>query len=95
MKYITQILSTAALATVFGTTGCSDAELASRNISKAADQFEINRRIVFYNGITGEYMLSIEGLCSLGHAQETQAVTVRARPARAATRSTSSGCLTT
>lgn len=27
--------------------------------------FEINRRIVFYNGITGEYMLTIEGRCSI------------------------------
>ena len=44
---------------------CSDdARVASHNISKAADNFEINRRIVFYNGITGEYMLTIEGLCS-------------------------------
>jgi hypothetical protein len=48
--------------------GCSaDADVASRNLSKAADMFEINRRIVFYNGITGEYMLTIEGLCSLGN----------------------------
>lgn len=45
--------------------GCeNDAKVASRNISQAADNFEINRRIVFYNGITGEYMLVIEGLCS-------------------------------
>ncbi|VVD75167.1 hypothetical protein PAQ31011_00829 [Pandoraea aquatica] len=44
---------------------CSDdARVASQNLSKAADNFEINRRIVFYNGITGEYMLTIEGLCS-------------------------------
>ncbi|BET09396.1 hypothetical protein [Pandoraea sputorum] len=44
---------------------CSnDANVASHNLSKAADNFEINRRIVFYNGITGEYMLTIEGLCS-------------------------------
>lgn len=42
----------------------SDADVASYNISKAADQFEINRRIVFYNGITGDYILTIEGLCS-------------------------------
>lgn len=56
--------------------GCTDADVASRNLSKAADMFEINRRIVFYNGITGEYMLSIEGLCSLGSAQETKAVIV-------------------
>lgn len=56
--------------------GCSDAQVASSNLSKAADNFEINRRIVFYNGITGEYMLSIEGLCSLGRAEETKAVAV-------------------
>lgn len=46
--------------------GCSrEAELASHNLSKAADQFEINRRIVFYDGINGSYLLSIEGLCSI------------------------------
>ena len=46
--------------------GCTDdATVASRNISKAADQFEIQRRIVFYNGITGDYLLSIEGRCSI------------------------------
>lgn len=47
--------------------GCSDANVASSNLSKAADQFEVSRRIVFYNGITGEYMMTIEGLCSLGN----------------------------
>lgn len=48
--------------------GCSsEANVASQNVSRAADQFEINRRIVFYNGITGEYILTIEGLCSLGN----------------------------
>lgn len=48
--------------------GCSrDADVASRNLSVAADQFELQRRIVFYNGITGGYMLTIEGLCSLGN----------------------------
>jgi hypothetical protein len=47
--------------------GCSDADVASSNLSKAADQFEITRRVVFYNGITGDYMLTIEGLCSLGN----------------------------
>lgn len=48
-------------------TACSDADVASANLSKAADQFEVTRRIVFYNGITGEYMLTMEGLCSLGN----------------------------
>lgn len=46
--------------------GCeSDATIAERNLTKAADQFEVNRRIVFYNGITDSYMLLIEGKCSM------------------------------
>lgn len=71
------IVGASVLTAVFGVAGCtSDASVASSNLSKAADNFEINRRIVFYNGITGEYMLSIEGLCSLGKASETNAVAV-------------------
>lgn len=42
-----------------------DAQVASKNTIKAADNFEINRRIVFYNGITDSYMLEIEGRCSV------------------------------
>lgn len=56
--------------------GCTDADIASYNLSKKADMFEINRRIVFYNGITGEYMLSIEGLCSLGNDSTTSEISV-------------------
>lgn len=48
--------------------GCSsDADIASENVSKAADNFEIERRIVFVNGITDKYLLVIEGRCSLGN----------------------------
>ncbi len=50
---------------VFLLSACSDAMVASSNLSKAADQFEINRRVVFYDAIQGSYILSIEGLCSL------------------------------
>jgi hypothetical protein len=58
--------------------GCSsDADVASRNLSQAADQFEIRRRIVFYNGITGGYILQIEGLCSLGPADKKLTVTCK------------------
>jgi hypothetical protein len=56
--------------------GCSDADVASRNLSKAADQFEVNRRIVFYNGITNDYILTIEGLCSLGNNDKSKQITV-------------------
>lgn len=49
-------------------TACEPAaNIAARNISAAADNFEIHRRVVFYNGITGQYILVIEGLCSLGN----------------------------
>lgn len=48
-------------------TGCtqSDADVAAKNISKAAEQFEVLRRIVFINGITDKYLLAIEGYCSV------------------------------
>lgn len=56
--------------------GCSDADVASYNLSKAADQFEVSRRIVFYNGITGDYMLQIEGRCSLGNSDPSGQLSV-------------------
>lgn len=43
------------------------ADTVSYNISKAADSFEVQRRVVFFNGITDKYLLTIEGLCSLGN----------------------------
>lgn len=47
-------------------TSCTDdAYIATHNIKKAADNFEVNRRIVFYNGITDKYILEIEGRCSI------------------------------
>lgn len=55
----------------------NDAQVASRNLSQAADNFKINRRIVFYNGITGDYMLTIEGLCSQEQTDRKLAVTCK------------------
>lgn len=44
---------------------CTEADTANHNITKSADSFEVDRRIVFFNGITDKYLLTIEGLCSL------------------------------
>lgn len=45
---------------------CSDdSEVVNQNLTKAADNFEINRRIVFFNGITDTYLLEVEGRCSI------------------------------
>lgn len=42
-----------ALAVVLALTACdSEAETTSQNLSQAADNFEVNRRITFVNGIT-------------------------------------------
>ena len=68
------ILTFAAFAAVLA--ACTDADIASTNLSKAADNFEIQRRVVFYNGITGDYILSIEGLCSLGNTDPAGKLTV-------------------
>lgn len=46
--------------------GCtSDAATVSRNISTAADQFEVQRRIVGINGITDNPAFEVEGRCSI------------------------------
>ena len=58
--------------------GCdTDARVASRNLSQAADMFEINRRIVFYNGINGEYILTLEGRCSIHDSNRQLEVTCK------------------
>lgn len=57
-------------------TACTDADIASRNLSKDADMFRVNRRIVFYNGITGDYILVVEGYCSLGNYDPTGELSV-------------------
>jgi predicted small secreted protein len=66
----------AAIGIATSLTACNDADVASRNLSTAADNFQIERRIVFYNGITGEYMLTVEGLCSLGNADKSRELTI-------------------
>lgn len=68
------VLLFALLALIPFTTACSsEADVASENISTAADNFEVNRRIVFINGITDKVLLEIEGRCSIkdeGHQLE-------------------------
>lgn len=55
----------AGMAMLTAASTCSDADVASRNLSVAADNFEIMRRIVFVNGVTDSFILSFEGRCSI------------------------------
>lgn len=71
------------ISAAFALSACEadDAKIASRNLSKAADLFEINRRVIFYNGITDTYILVIEGRCSIeGGRGEQLAVTCKTGP---------------
>lgn len=72
-KIFTGLMSAVAIT---GLVGCStEADTVSHNLSKSADSFEVQRRVVFFNGITDKYLLSIEGLCALD-ASEDKKVTV-------------------
>jgi hypothetical protein len=45
--------------------GCSAADTADYNMDRAAENFEINRRIVAFNGFTDTYLLQVEGRCNI------------------------------
>lgn len=77
MKKVIGIIAIVGLLAL-GASACTshDSDVVSSNLSTEADQFHIARRIVFYNGITGEYMLSIEGLCALGNNDGPKELTV-------------------
>lgn len=49
---------------------CTPAQTASYNLSNDSDNFRVMRRVVFVNGITDKYLLSIEGLCSITKDKE-------------------------
>lgn len=66
-KSIIVLMALAIAFTFISISGCSDADVASSNISESADKFEIFRRVVFYNGITDSYILMVEGYCSVLH----------------------------
>ena len=62
---------------IAGVTGCSDAKIASANLTRSADMFEIERRVVFFNGITDKYLLLIEGRCSISDRGHLLSVTCK------------------
>lgn len=65
------LASLMAVMVITGLVGCSsEADTVSQNLSKSADSFQVQRKIVFFNGITDKYLLTIEGLCSLNTDSE-------------------------
>jgi hypothetical protein len=81
MKQTLKYISIAIVAAIL--TGCNaESQRAEYNVSQAAHNFEVNRRVVFYNGITGEYILTIEGLLSVTPKDGKLSVIVKTGPSQ-------------
>ena len=63
--FMSMVIVSMLLAFILTSVNCNDARVASHNLSRAADNFELSRRVVFLNGVTDTYLLSIEGLCAI------------------------------
>lgn len=57
----------AALACAVGIAACNEsaADTTSENLSKEAEQFHVERRILFINGITDKVLYEVTGRCSI------------------------------
>ena len=55
----------ALIAGSIGLAACTDANVASQNISEDADNFRIVRKVTFINGITDNVLLEVVGRCSI------------------------------
>lgn len=76
MDHMKKLLVLPVLLSAFVFASCeSDADKVSDNVSKAAEQFEVQRKIVGINGITDKILFEVEGRCSLENG-ETMAHTL-------------------
>jgi len=63
------IIAVVALSSALALTGCeSAASTASKNASTAADNFEVQRKIIGVNTRTDNYLFFVEGRCSIERA---------------------------
>lgn len=75
------LLATALGLGLIATAACrDDATVASENLSKAADNFEIVRNIVFYNTWTDTEVAQFTGLCSIEDYTQKLAVVCKNGP---------------
>lgn len=77
MKKVLMSVLFAATAMLFTACTPDEAEVASQNTSREADNFGIERKIYFFNTMTGEYVWVIEGRCSITDQQTQLEVTCK------------------
>ena len=77
-KVFTGLMAALMLSTVLMLSGCdTSASVANRNLSQAADSFELERKIIFWDSRQGLVLLSIEGKCSMDVRTNTLRVTCK------------------
>ena len=81
-----KIIASAAVigAILLGATACSPgkpaSETANENLSTAADNFEVQRKIVGINGLTNTIAFEVEGRCSINDQGHQLEVTCKQGP---------------
>ena len=55
-------------------TGCSEAENVNHNLSQAADNFQVVRKITVYNARTDLIIMEMEGLMSISNSATSELV---------------------
>jgi hypothetical protein len=79
----TRILAVGAIIMLTAASSCEPAaDVASRNLSTAADNFEVPRRISVVNGITDNISMVMEGYCSLGNNDQPGRVSITCKTGR-------------
>lgn len=79
MKKFLCLLLALCILLVFG--GCSEADKVNSNLSKQADYFECERRVIVYNARTDTIILECEGYLSISNnANDELVVTVKTGP---------------
>ncbi|MEB8416428.1 hypothetical protein NGG16_03130 [Enterococcus casseliflavus] len=59
--------------------GCTDADVASYNISEDADNFKVQRKVTFINTITNEILYTVEGNFSIKADHEDNQLEITAK----------------
>lgn len=73
--FIKSIISVIAIFSLLvGCVNVDDATVAKNNLTKAADNFEINRRILFYNTWTDTIIQQVEGKCSIEYGNRVSLI---------------------
>jgi hypothetical protein len=77
MKKLTMIGIATGIVMLTAASSCEPAaDVASRNLSTAADNFEVPRRISVVSGITDNISMVMEGYCYLGNSDKPGRVSI-------------------